>query len=240
MENSTTKASGLTNVVNTVISPKEAFEALRAAPTWGWALIITIVVAMICSFLEVPALLHAFEAGWPAQVAANPRMASMSADQLAPIKHFSEISFHFAPLFALIFVPLFILLEAVVLWILSAIGKGSVGFKALWSVSANIAIPAAAIAAIVNLVVVLARGADSFPSMQSVQTAIPTLALLAPHAGKLTNFLGAFTPFTIWGAGLIVSAMLITARTNKGIAWVTGILSILIPACFTLLSPGAT
>ncbi|HEY5257367.1 MAG TPA: YIP1 family protein [Candidatus Baltobacteraceae bacterium] len=240
MENSTTKASGLTNVVNTVISPKEAFEALRVAPTWGWALVITIVVAMICSFLEIPALLHAFEAGWPAQVAANPKMAALSTDQLANIKHFSEISFHFSPLIALIFVPLFVLFEAFILWILNAIGKGSVGFKALWSVSANVAIPAAAIAAIVNLIIVLARGADSFTSMQSVQAAIPTLALLAPHAGKLTNFLGAFSPFTIWGAGLIVSAMLITARTNKTVAWIAGVLSILLPACFALLGPAAT
>jgi hypothetical protein len=240
MQNTTAPVSGLTNVVNTVISPKEAFESLREAPTWGWALIITIVVGVVTSYLISPTLLHAFDLSWPAQVAASPRMAAMSDAEAAQAKHISEMFIGASPIFVLIFVPIFVLLEAVIMLIFNAIGKGSATFKSLWAVSANIAVPAAAIASIVNVIIVMARGVDGFPTMDSVRAAVPSLALLAPHAGKLTNFLGAFGVFSLWGAGLIVCAMLVTCKTNKAIAWIAGIVSIVIPALFTLLGPGAT
>jgi hypothetical protein len=239
MQNEVKPASGLTNVINTIVSPKEAFEALREAPTWGWALFITIVVAMIASFLATPAVQHAFDATWPAQVAANPRMAGMSEAQLAQAKQFSDIFVHAGPIFVLIFVPIFVLIEAVIMLIFNAIGKGSGTFKSFWAASANIAIPSAAVGGIINLVVILMRGADSFTTMASVQNPLPTLATLAPHAGKLTNFLGAFGIFSLWGAGLMIVAMLVIGRTSKAVAWTTGIVSILIPALFTLLAPGA-
>lgn len=239
MQNETKPASGLTNVINTIVSPKEAFEALREAPTWGWALIITIVVGMITTYLMTPTLLHAFDAEWPARVAASPQMAGMSDAKIAQAKQFSEFFITAAPLFTLIFVPIFVLIEAVVMLIFNAIGKGSGTFKSYWAAAANIAVPSAAIAGIVNLIVIMVRGSDSFTTMVSVQAPLPTLAILAPHAGKLTNFLAVFGVFPLWGAGLMILAMLVIGRTSKAIAWSTGILSIVLPGLLTLLGPGA-
>lgn len=239
MQNASKPVSGLTNVINTIVSPKEAFEALRETPTWGWAIVITILTAIVAGFLLHSTYLHAFDAGWPAQVAASPSMAGMSQVQLDSSKHIGETVIGLIPIFSIIFVPLFVLIEAVIMLIFNAAGKGSATFKSLWAVQANIAIPAAAIAAIINAIIVLVRGSDSFPSVASIQAATPTLALLAPHAGKLTNFLTAFTPFSIWGAILVGLAMITTAKTSKGIAWAAAITSMVIPALLTLAGPGA-
>jgi len=239
MQNETKPASGLTNVINTIVSPKEAFEALREAPTWGWALVITIVVAMITSYLITPAMIHAFNTGWPDMVKASPQLSGMSDASLARAQSFNLVIFRFIPFLTIIFVPLFVLIEAVILLIFNAIGKGSASFKSLWAVSCNIAVPAAAIAGIANAIVILIQGPDSFVTMASVQTPLPTLAIVAEHAGKLTNFLNAFTIFSLWGAGLTICAMLVTARTSKAVAWITGIACIVIPALFGLFGPGA-
>jgi len=46
------KANGLKTAIDTIIAPKEAFEAIRNAPTWFWALAISIVITMIGGYLS--------------------------------------------------------------------------------------------------------------------------------------------------------------------------------------------
>ena len=36
------KANGLSTLLNVIAAPKEAFETLKVAPTWGWAMIVAI------------------------------------------------------------------------------------------------------------------------------------------------------------------------------------------------------
>ncbi len=232
------KANGLSTLLNVIAAPKEAFETLREAPTWGWAMIVTLVLMVVGAFMMVPAIVHAFDASWQQTVAADPRMAGMSADKLAQTKSFFGAIFQFSPLFVIFGVFIGVLIQTVVLLIFNAIGRGSGTFKTLWASAWNVAITAG-IASVLLGVIVMLRGADSFVTQTSVQGAMPSLALIAPHLGKLTNFLGAFTAFSLWGAWLIVQAMLFVARTPKGIAWTTGIISVIIPALFTLLAPGA-
>ena len=40
------RPSGLKTALDTIVSPKEAFESIRVAPTWGWAIVIA--VSCIC------------------------------------------------------------------------------------------------------------------------------------------------------------------------------------------------
>ncbi|HEU5479666.1 MAG TPA: hypothetical protein VFU90_07515, partial [Candidatus Tumulicola sp.] len=56
------KANGLKTALDTIISPKEAFEQLRVAPTWGWALLLTIVLYAFASYLLTPAIVHGMQA----------------------------------------------------------------------------------------------------------------------------------------------------------------------------------
>jgi hypothetical protein len=232
------KANGLSTLLNVIAAPKEAFETLREAPTWGWALLVTLVLSVVGAFLMVPALQHASDAAFPQMVASNPNMAGMSAEKLAQIRTFTHNVIGFSPILVIFGLFIGILIQTLVMLILNAIGKGSGTFKTLWASSWNVAVTAG-IGAILLAVIVLLRGADSFDSQAAVQAAMPNLGLLAPHLGKLTNFLSAFTPFSLWGAWLIVQAMLFVARAPKGIAWTTGIISVIVPALFTLAAPGA-
>ena len=51
--------SGLKTAIDIVIAPKDAFEALRAVPTWGWALVVALVLMLAGYFLQQPAVRHA-------------------------------------------------------------------------------------------------------------------------------------------------------------------------------------
>jgi len=232
------KASGLQTVLNTIAAPKEAFETLREAPTWGWALIVSLALFVVGAFLMLPAIHHAQDVSWPAQVAANPRLAGMSQDSLAQAKKFGDIAIGFAPVFVIVGVFITMLIQALIMLVMNAIGKGSGTFKSFWASAWNIAV-VAGIGSLLTALIVVLRGPDSFDTQTAVQAAMPNLGLLAAHAGKLTNVLSAFTPFSLWAAWLIVQAMLFVGRTSKGIAWTTGIISIVIPALFALAAPGA-
>jgi hypothetical protein len=233
------KASGLQTVLNVISAPKEAFETLREAPTWGWALIITFVLVAIGTFLMLPAMHHAQDLSWPQTVASNPSLSGMSEVKLAQAKQFGDMFITFSPIFILIGLSIGMLIQSLIMFLFDKIGRGSGTFKSFWASAWNVAAVSAGIGSIIVAIIVLIRGADSFDTQASVQGAMPSLALLAPHAGKLTNFLGVFTPFTLWGGWLIVQAMTYVARTSRGIAWTTGIVSVVFPALFALLGPGA-
>lgn len=233
------KASGLQTVLNMISSPKEAFESIRIAPTWGWAALILIVVSVVTQILLLPAVKHGFDAQWPSIVAANPKLASAPDSTIQQIKSMNAMVMNFAPLFAVVFAFVFVLIQTLILMIFNAVGKGEGSFKKLWASLWNIGIPAYALGSIVTTIIVLIRGADSFNSSTAVQAAMPSLGLLALHAGKLTNFLNTITPFSLWGLFLTAMAMNVVARLNKGLAWAAAIVCFLIPALFSLLAPAA-
>jgi hypothetical protein len=225
------KASGLKTALDTIVAPKEAFESLRAAPTWGWALLLTIVLYALASYLMTPAILHATQSDWPRVVAENPRLAAATPDEQ---QKYLTISLGFvrwvwviAPIIALIAM----LVQSVVMLIFKTLGKGDAPFRALWATAANVALPVLALNALITAVIVIVRGADSFNSQAEVQTAMPSLALLVPaSAVKLHAFLAAFNPFTLWGCGLTIGAMVVVARVSRGWAWATGIAGLLVAA----------
>lgn len=227
------RANGLKTALDVIIAPKEAFEQLRVAPTWGWALLILLVLYAIASWLITPAILHATQADWPHTVATNPSLAQLTPDQQ---QHYLSVTMKivgwiwlFSPVIAIIA----LVVQAVVMLIFKAIGRGSCSFATIWAAAVNIQVPVLALNAIVTAAIVMLRGADSFNTSAEVQTAMPSLALLVdPASVKLHAFASAFNPFTLWGLGLVVGAMVISARVSRGMAWATGIVWIVLAGGF--------
>lgn len=225
------RISGLKTVLDTIVSPKEAFEAIRIVPTWGWALAIAVLLSALASFLMTPAFQHAFSAGWPDMVAKNPNIAQAPADQQSKQLAFSLKIFEFSWIFSIIVVPIICLVEAVVMLIFNAVGRGDGNFARYFAASCNIAVPSAGLATMIGALIVLMRGADSFSSMQAVQGAVPSLGMLAPVENvKLHALLSTVNPFTLWGLGLSVLAMLVVGRVPKLQAWLAGIVLFVVPA----------
>jgi len=232
VESTTTapKPNGLKTAIDIIIAPKDALAAIAAGPTWGWAFLIAVAMFVIGTLMLGPAIQHAMTASWPTMVASNPSLAQQSPEQqqraLAIALTFTKFSWIFAP----IGLALIMLISTVFMVIFNAIGRGQGSFKLFWAASVNIAI-VSGLQPVASGIIAMARGADSFTTMQSPQTAVPSLALLAPAAGvKLATLLGAFTPFSLWAGGLVVATMVIVARVPRVHAWLTGILTLLVPA----------
>lgn len=221
-----TKANGLNTVVETIISPKEAFETLAVSPTWGWALIISLVLPLAAYFVMIPAIQHGMLGDLAKQAATNPQIAQMTPEQRAKIAGY-------VPFFAVI-TPIaiffFVFLQTVVMTIFNAAAKGQANFGKLWAAAMNICV-LYGIGQIVAAAVVMLRGADSFNSAAEVQRALPSLALLAPGVSDphLLAFLASVNPIVIWSVVLVSMAMRYTAKVPAGAAWGAAIVSYAIP-----------
>jgi Yip1 domain len=224
----TPQANGLKTVVDTIVAPKEAFASIRVAPTWGWALLITIVIVLVSSYLTTPAAIHGVVTDWPNTVAKSPALAGQTAEQqqagLAMAQKITSFVWIFTPIFVLIG----ILIGTVIMAIFNALGRGDGTFAKYWASQCNIAI-VAALGAVILAVIVLVRGPDSFTSAQSVQEAMPNLGALVPGTGKLHVFLSVFTPFSVWATLLSVAALSIVGRVPRVQAWLGGSLTLVLP-----------
>jgi hypothetical protein len=228
----TPKANGLKTAIDIVIAPKEAFEALRLSPTWGWAFLITVVLAIVAYFVMMPASLH----GIAGDFAKNPQVAQMSADQQQKMVDITKVWYPIGAAFLPVIVLFFSLIEALIMLVFNALGRGSGTFKTLWASSVNIGV-IYGISQIVGMAVVLLRGADSFASAGDVQRSVPSLALLAPAGAgiKLVAFLATITPFSIWSIVLVMMTMTIVARVPKVQAWLAAILCWVLPALLAVV-----
>ena len=225
------QANGLRTVLDTIVAPSEAFESIRVVPTWGWALAIAILLGAIGSYLMVPAVQHAMASDWPSMVAQNPRLAQLTPEKQQAALATSQKLAAFSWIGVFIFVPIYCLIEAVVMLVFDKLGRGDGSFAKYFAAACNIAVPVAGIGTIINALIVVMRGPASFNTAQAVQGAVPSLAMLAPGVtGKFGAFLATFTPFTIWATALSIAAMLIIGRVPKLQAWLAGIVLFLIPS----------
>ncbi|HEY8312626.1 MAG TPA: YIP1 family protein [Candidatus Baltobacteraceae bacterium] len=231
----------MSTVVDVIAAPKAAFERLRDVPMWGWAFIITIVLALIGTILEGPATRHASVAFLAHMQQTNPIFAGLSdakkQQMLANAAHPPVWQQAIGWVQIVIVILVTVLLNSVVLLVGNAAGKGQADFKRLWCASMNIAVPTLGIGLIVWGAITLARGADSFNSIADVSRAMPSIGTLVPTAqGALAGFLGAISIFTIWGMFLNAAALMIVARVSKGLAYGVAVAILVLGA---LLQAGA-
>jgi hypothetical protein len=211
-----TKANGLSTVVNVIAAPREAFETLRKAPTWGWALVVAVVFATIGQYLATPAVIHAVQTGWPAQVAANPRLAALTPEQQQHTLDITLSALRYGWLFTPISVLAAALLQTVIMLVFRAAGKGDASFKQLWCASMNVTVIGVGMYSLLSGLIAVVRGAASYTSTMDAVRAIPSLAWLAPAAPvKVVGFLAAFNVVSIWGAIVLALAMICVAKVSK-------------------------
>jgi Yip1 domain len=220
---------GLRTALDIVVAPKDALERLRDRPTWGWALLIVVVLYALASWAMAPALVHATQTDWPNVMAKNPQLAAESPSQqqmhLALTLKIVALSWLATPLIILFGV----FLQALIMTICNMAGRGTAPFRKLWALAVNIAIPLIAINGVVTAIIVLVRGPQAFDSAIALQTVMPSLGYLVPATSlKLHTFLTFINPFTLWGTGLIIAGMVVVAGLSRVWAWTTGIVWLLI------------
>lgn len=226
------RASGLKTAIDTIIAPKEAFESVRIAPTWGWACGISVVLMIVGYFLQHPAMQHASIGTMQHAMNTNSFYASMSDDQkqqaLDRIAH--PPPFQVALGLVSIFVTLFVsvAVNAAILLGASAIAHGEGTYGRLFAGSMNIAVPAMGLYWIVLGIICQVLGVDHFATITDVFRSTPGLITIVPGAtGALGSFLSAIQIFTVWGCVLNIVMMRVTAGVKGPLAWI-GPVSILV------------
>jgi hypothetical protein len=224
------KANGLTTVINVITSPKEAFQMLRIAPTWGWAFLIAVILAAVGQYLATPATLHAVQTSFPQQIASNPTLAGMSPEKQQSALQVSLAAVRFVWLFTPMTIFVGTLVLSVIMLIFKAVGRGDAAFKQLWCAAMNISVVSVGVYGILSGLIATVRGAASYNTTMDAYKAIPGLVWLVPHAGaKAAAFLSAFNVVGLWAAVLLALAMVYTARTSK----VNGTICALLVLCLT-------
>lgn len=230
------KANGLSTVVNVFTAPKEAFETLRVAPTWGWAFVVACVLAMIGQYLATPAVVHAVQASFPQQIAANPALAGMSPEQQQRALNTSLAFIRMGWLWTPLTVLIGALITTVVMLIFKAVGRGDASFKQLWCAAVNVGVVSAGVTALLNGLIATVRGPASYNTPSDAYLATPSLAWLVPHAGvKAAAFLTPFSIAGIWGAVLLAMAMMYVARTSKLNSAICALLTLCVAGAFLAL-----
>lgn len=230
------KANGLTTVVNVITSPREAFETLRVAPTWGWAFLIACVLVMVGQYLATPAVIHAVQATFPQQVAANPALAGMSPEKQQQALNTSLAIVRLGWVWSPIMVLIASLIVTVIMLIFKAAGRGDASFKQLWCAAVNVGVVSGGVSGLVNGLIAMVRGPGAYNSTNDAYMAMPSLAWLAPHAGiKVLAFLSPFSIIGIWGAVLVAMAMMYVAKTSKANAAACAVVTLAVVGAFLAL-----
>ena len=205
---------------------------------WGWAFLIALDLAMIGSYLVTPATIHAVQAGWPAQVNADPRLAGLSPEQQQNALNTALGFIKWSWVFSFIYILLGSLIATIIMLVFKAIGRGDAGFKQLWCAAVNISVVSGGVYSLLAGLVALVRGAASYNSTMDAYRALPSLAWLVPGANvKTIAFLAAFNVTGIWAAILIAMAMVYVAKTSKATGAICAIVVLIITG--GLLSLGA-
>ncbi len=229
------RRSGLLNVVDVVIAPSTAFARLRLVPTWGWAFLVAALLGIAGSLLTQPAVLHAIATGMPAQLAAAPAIARLPAAQQTQVIQQQLAVFRFIAQYGWLFAPVWILvvgaIQALVMTVANAIAKGDGSFGKYFALSVTVAVVGLGLGSLVTALIVMLRGAASFDDMKAIQTAVPSLGMLAPGVhGALRGFLEALSVFNLWATALLALGMTTVGRIPRSAAWVTAALMLLVTA----------
>jgi len=226
------KTGGLSTVVDTIAAPADAFERLHAMPTWGWALIVAIVLLAIGTVMQLPAQHHAATAQVQRMVD-GPMFATATAEkkQAAIANAGKTNAFTFIGPVLGLFIAVF--LNTIFMLIGNAVGRGQADFKRLWCGSMNIAVPTLGIGSIILGIITMIRGASSFDSTLALAQAVPGLGMLVPHGSPtMIAFFSAISVFSLWGFFLNATMLRVMAKTSPAIAYTFAALVLLLGALF--------
>lgn len=227
----TVTRSGLVSVLDTVVAPQEAFERMRATPTWGWALVVALALMVAGAFLQDPAVRHVKVIATQHFMTTSSLAANLTAAQKdQAIANASKPSmFTYVTPVITLFIAVFF--NTIILLLGNAVARGQADFKRLWCGSMNIAVPTLGLGAVVLGVITTVRGPGAFDSSLAMAKALPSLALLVPNgSAAVIAFLSGISIFTLWGLYLNATMMRVTAKTSAGAAYAFAALIMLLGA----------
>ncbi|MHB8462019.1 MAG: YIP1 family protein [Vulcanimicrobiaceae bacterium] len=230
----------MSNILNIIISPREALEALREKSDWLLPMLVAIGLLIIGNLLGRDASTHAAVGTMTHMLNTNSMFAGMGdaakAKMLQTAAHPALASSILSIVLFAVVLVIGMILNSLFLLIGNAMGGGDANFKSLLSASALISIPSFGLIQVIMGVVEQIRGVDGFSTTRDILTVLPNLAMLAPNAsGPLFYFLASIGIGGIWGLILNVTALRATADAKGPATWIIPTLILLLSAALASL-----
>ncbi len=229
------KNNSLQTVIDIVVAPTSALTTLRTAPTWRWALAVTLGLSIVGYLMQRPSQLHAAAGTLQHIFATNPYFSNMTAtrkDQLlkaASSPTTSQTAFAIVGVIINIFIA--VLVATSVLLLGSKIAHGKTTFAHLWAASITIAVPTIGLSSLVLGLICMILGTAHFAVTSDVAQAMPGLATIVPNAkGLLGDTLIGLNVFTLWQFALNVLALKLVANARGSLIWIIPALILIVGA----------
>ena len=195
------------DLVKVLFEPTAVFERVREKPRFLAPFLTLAVVTVAITALQLPYT----KAALAAQFAQTP---NMTPEQAQTGMKFAAIGIVVTP----IVYGLFLLVNALILWVSTSVLGGEGKFTTLLSVTTYASITYTLLQ-LIGVVVLTMRGPGSITSMLDLQPSLG-LDLLAPDAkGFMLGLLRGINPFTIYGVFLTGLGIAVTHKTSKGVAY---------------------
>jgi hypothetical protein len=190
-----------------LFEPTAVFERVREKPRFLAPFLTLALVTVAITALQLPYT----KAALAAQFAQTP---NMTPEQAQTGMKFAAIGIVVAP----IVYGLFLLVNALILWVSTSVLGGEGKFTTLLSVTTYASITYM-LFQLIGVVVLTMRGTGSITSMLDLQPSLG-LDLLAPDAKGFTlGLLRGINPFTLYGLFLTGLGIAVTHKTSKGVGY---------------------
>ena len=213
------------DLVRVLFEPTAVFERVREKPRFLAPFLALAVITMAIVVLQLPYTKAAMAAGFA-------QTPNMTPEQAQTALKFAAVGVVFAP----IIYGLFLLVNALILWVSTSVLGGEGKFTTLLTVTTYASI-SYTLLQVIGVIVLTMRGTSSITSMLDLQPSLG-LDLLAPDAkGFVLGLLRGINPFTLYGLFLTGLGIAVTHKTSKGVAYTAAsiqfVIALLIGAALT-------
>jgi len=213
------------DLVRVLFEPTAVFERVREKPRFLAPFVALAVITMAIVVLQLPYTKAAMAAGFA-------QTPNMTPEQAQTALKFAPVGVVFAP----IIYGLFLLVNALILWVSTSVLGGEGKFTTLLTVTTYASI-SYTLLQVIGVIVLTMRGTSSITSMLDLQPSLG-LDLLAPDAkGFGLGLLRGINPFTLYGLFLTGLGIAVTHKTSKGVAYTAAsiqfVIALLIGAALT-------
>ena len=213
------------DLVKVLFEPTAVFERVREKPRFLAPFLALAVITVLITALQLPYT----KAALAAQFAQTP---NMTPQQAQTGMKFAAVGIVVAP----IIFGVFLLVNALILWVSTSVLGGEGKFATLLSVTTYASITYTLLQ-LIGVVVLTMRGSGSITSTLDLQPSLG-LDLLAPDAkGFMLGLLRGINPFTLYGVFLTGTGIAVTHKTSKGVGYTAAsiqfVIALLIGAALT-------
>jgi hypothetical protein len=205
-------------LVGAVFTPAETFRSIRERPTWGWVLVVFLLLGGVAGFVAIQKIDPQMQR---TEVRQQLEKRGLEGDELdRAVERATQVTQRFGPVLVgvgLVAGVLGYLLITLVLWLGLRLAGGELTFVQGFSATLHGLIPAQALKSLILIPVLFSVRSVDPQALQSGAILQSNLAFLAPEGASraVVALLSSVDVFALWTVVLLVLGMSIVGRVSK-------------------------